>query len=89
MPIWPWKAFIRPKAASFASSSLSTPSSSTMRGTGAKGSSASENTTGPEPGPPPPCGVEKVLCRLICMASTPRSPGRTRPTMALKFAPSQ
>ena len=38
---------------------------------------------------PPPCGVEKVLCRLMCMASTPRSPGRTRPTMALKFAPSQ
>jgi len=44
---------------------------------------------GPEPGPPPPCGVEKVLCRLMCMASTPRSPGRTLPTMALKFAPSQ
>ena len=51
--------------------------------------SAAENTTGPAPGPPPPCGVEKVLCRLMCIASMPRSPGRTRPTIALKFAPSQ
>ena len=47
-----------------------------------------DSTTGPAPGPPPPCGVEKVLCRLMCMASTPRSPGRTLPTMALKLAPS-
>ena len=46
-------------------------------GTGAKGASAADSTTGPAPGPPPPCGVEKVLCRLMCMASTPRSPGRT------------
>jgi hypothetical protein len=58
-----------------------------MNGKGAKGVSASEKTTGPEPGPPPPCGVEKVLCRLMCIASMPRSPGRTRPTIALKFAP--
>ena len=56
---------------------------------GAKRARRSDSTTGPEPGPPPPCGVEKVLCRLMCMASTPRSAGRTRPTMALKFAPSQ
>jgi hypothetical protein len=44
-----------------------------------KGASASDSTVGPEPGPPPPWGVEKVLCKLMCMASTPRSPGRTRP----------
>ena len=54
-----------------------------------KGANAAESTTGPAPGPPPPCGVEKVLCRLMCMQSTPRSPGRTRPTIALKLAPSQ
>ena len=58
-------------------------------GSGAKGASACDSTTGPEPGPPPPCGVEKVLCRLMCIASTPRSPGRTLPTIALKLAPSQ
>ena len=61
----------------------------TTQGAGANGASAALSTTGPAPGPPPPCGVEKVLCRLMCMASTPRSPGRTRPTMALKLAPSQ
>ena len=56
---------------------------------GANGASAADSTTGPEPGPPPPCGVEKVLCRLMCIASMPRSPGLTRPAMALKLAPSQ
>ena len=50
---------------------------------GAKAARRSDSTTGPEPGPPPPCGVENVLCRLMCMQSTPRSPGRTRPTIAL------
>ena len=59
------------------------------RGAGRNGSRASTTPTGPQPGPPPPCGVEKVLCRLMCMQSMPRSPGRTRPTMALKLAPSQ
>ena len=58
-------------------------------GKGANGVSAAEKTTGPAPRPPPPCGVEKVLCKLMCMASMPRSPGRTLPTMALKLAPSQ
>ena len=60
-----------------------------VHGSGPNGASACDNTTGPEPGPPPPCGVENVLCRLMCIASMPRSPGRTLPTMALKFAPSQ
>ena len=31
---------------------------------GKKSTSFSLTPTGPEPGPPPPCGVEKVLCRL-------------------------
>ena len=55
----------------------------TTCGTGVNGASAALSTVGPAPGPPPPWGVENVLCRLMCMASTPRSPGRTRPTMAL------
>ena len=61
----------------------------TTKGTGANGASASDSTTGPAPGPPPPCGVENVLCRLMCMASTPSSPGFALPMMALRLAPSQ
>ena len=30
---------------------------------------------GPAPGPPPPCGVENVLCRLNCMTSAPMCAG--------------
>ena len=59
------------------------------RGTGRKGRSASETATGPAPGPPPPWGVEKVLCKLMCIASAPISPGRARPTKALRLAPSR
>ena len=33
------------------------------------------HATGPDPGPPPPCGVENVLCRFRCITSTPKSPG--------------
>ena len=58
-------------------------------GTGIYLASSAVQQIGPDPGPPPPCGVENVLCRLICMTSTPKSPGRIFPTSALKFAPSQ
>ncbi len=34
---------------------------------------------GPMPGPPPPCGMQKVLCRLRWQTSAPMSPGRHRP----------
>ena len=44
--------------------------------------------TGPAPGPPPPWGVEKVLCRFIWMTSKPMSPGLTLPRIALRLAPS-
>ena len=40
------------------------------------------------PGPPPPCGVENVLCRFRCITSTPLSPGRVMPASAFMFAPS-
>ncbi len=46
------------------------------------------HATGPDPGPPPPCGVEKVLCRFRCMTSTPKSPGRAFPSSAFMLAPS-
>ena len=31
--------------------------------------------TGPTPGPPPPCGMQNVLCRLRWETSPPNSPG--------------
>ena len=36
----------------------------------------SETAIGPDPGPPPPCGWVKDLCRLKCTMSKPMSPGR-------------
>ena len=41
------------------------------------------------PGPPPPCGMQNVLCKLMCDTSAPNLPGRARPTSALRFAPSR
>ena len=58
-------------------------------GTGMKGARCFRTATGPAPGPPPPCGWEKVLCRLIWITSTPQSPGRVTPMMAFRLAPSQ
>src|SRR5690606_40851693 len=43
---------------------------------------------GPTPGPPPPCGMQKVLCRLRWETSEPHLPGCARPSMALRLAPS-
>ena len=43
---------------------------------------------GPTPGPPPPCGIQKVLCKFRCDTSPPNFPGLHKLTMALKFAPS-
>ena len=44
--------------------------------------------TGPTPGPPPPCGIQKVLCKFKCETSAPNLPGFERPTNAFKLAPS-
>ena len=57
-------------------------------GTGRNGSRRCATPTGPAPGPPPPCGVEKVLCRFMWITSKPMSPGLTLPRMALRLAPS-
>ncbi len=50
-----------------------------------------ESAHGTNPATAAACGygVEKVLCKLRCSASMPSSEGRTRPTIALKLAPSQ
>ena len=44
--------------------------------------------TGPTPGPPPPWGMQNVLCRLRWLTSAPNLPGWARPTIALRLAPS-
>ncbi len=41
---------------------------------------ASTRPIGPTPGPPPPCGMQKVLCKLRWQTSAPISPGLTSPT---------
>ena len=58
-------------------------------GFGRYGSNMSLTHSGPAPGPPPPCGVANVLCKLICNISTPIFLKLTTPSIAFKFAPSQ
>src|SRR5258708_39981826 len=43
---------------------------------------------GPMPGPPPPCGMLNVLCRLMWQTSAPIAAGLGGPTCAFMFAPS-
>src|SRR5690606_9316660 len=41
---------------------------------------------GPTPGPPPPCGIAKVLCRLRWQTSAPIVAGFLSPHLAFIFA---
>ena len=56
---------------------------------GRKGAKCFFVKTGPIPGPPPPCGIQNVLWRLIWHTSAPNSAGLHNPIMAFKFAPSR
>ena len=44
-------------------------------GSGRNGARCSRTATGPTPGPPPPWGMQKVLCRLRWLTSPPNQPG--------------
>jgi hypothetical protein len=55
---------------------------------GRNGTRSSTTHTGPTPGPPPPCGMQKVLCRFRWLTSPPNSPGAATPTSAFMLAPS-
>ena len=55
---------------------------------GRKGAKCERTATGPTPGPPPPCGMQKVLCRFKCETSDPNLPGLAVPTSAFMLAPS-
>ena len=55
---------------------------------GKKGARCAFTPIGPMPGPPPPCGMQNVLCRLRWHTSAPMWPGLVRPTCAFMLAPS-
>jgi len=55
---------------------------------GRNGTRSATTATGPTPGPPPPCGMQNVLCRFRWQTSAPMNPGEVRPTCAFMFAPS-
>ena len=55
---------------------------------GRKGTRSATTQTGPTPGPPPPCGMQNVLCRFRWLTSPPNSPGAATPTSAFMLAPS-
>src|ERR1700735_2379684 len=63
------------------------PAPSTAR-VGRKGARWARAATGPTPGPPPPCGMQNVLCRFRCDTAAPNQPGRASPTSAFRLAPS-
>ena len=50
---------------------------------GRYGARCARTPTGPTPGPPPPCGMQKVLCRLRWDTSEPHLPGLATPTLSL------
>ena len=55
---------------------------------GRNGARCAATAIGPMPGPPPPCGMQKVLCRFRWQTSAPIAAGRVRPTCAFMLAPS-
>src|SRR6266536_1364097 len=75
-------------AAATAPMPLAGPASARSGWFGRNGARWALTATGPTPGPPPPCGMQKVLWRLRCETSAPNQPGLATPTIALRFAPS-
>src|SRR5690606_20143857 len=55
---------------------------------GRNGFSLSFTQIGPMPGPPPPCGMQNVLCRFRWHTSAPMLAGEVKPTCAFMLAPS-
>lgn len=56
---------------------------------GMKGAKCALMPIGPMPGPPPPCGMQKVLCRFKWHTSAPMWPGLVRPTYQKEAASSR
>ena len=76
------------RAADRADAGLGTRRPRAAGGSAGNGARCARTATGPTPGPPPPCGMQNVLCRFRCETSPPNSPGLARPSRALRFAPS-
>src|SRR5215475_8245149 len=68
---------------------VSGPASAAAGWLGRNGARWARAATGPTPGPPPPWGMQKVLCRFRWLTSPPNRPGRATPTRALRLAPSR
>src|SRR5688500_261960 len=64
------------------------PAASLPNALGRNGARCDFTAHGPTPGPPPPCGMQNVLCRLRCETSEPHLPGFATPTSAFMLAPS-
>mmetsp|Transcript_75958 Transcript_75958/g.183653 ORF Transcript_75958/g.183653 Transcript_75958/m.183653 type:complete len:234 (-) Transcript_75958:1843-2544(-) len=64
------------------------PPTGTTSWPGRKGAKCAATPMVPTPGPPPPCGMQNVLCRLRWQTSAPMNPGEVSPTCAFMFAPS-
>src|SRR5690349_16422177 len=64
------------------------PASATSGLFGKYGARCARTPIGPTPGPPPPCGIQNVLCKFRCDTSAPNLPGRATPTSAFRLAPS-
>ncbi len=77
-----------PHGAAATAPRLLSPPVATTGWPGRNGARCAATAIGPMPGPPPPCGMQNVLCRLRWQTSAPMSPGRVRPTCAFMFAPS-
>ena len=78
-----------PKGAADTTSLVSqSPATGTTGLVGKKGIRCSPTPMGPMPGPPPPWGMQNVLCRFRWETSAPNLPGLARPISALRFAPS-
>mmetsp|Transcript_89329 Transcript_89329/g.277816 ORF Transcript_89329/g.277816 Transcript_89329/m.277816 type:complete len:239 (-) Transcript_89329:1652-2368(-) len=52
------------------------------------GAKCARTQMGPRPGPPPPCGMLKVLWRFRWQTSAPIMPGEVKPSCAFMLAPS-
>src|SRR5437660_8215487 len=75
-------------AAEITPTPASGPASATWPCRGRNGARCDRTPIGPTPGPPPPWGIQKVLCRFRWLTSAPNCPGNAKPTRALRLAPS-
>jgi hypothetical protein len=60
---------------------LDTPSISIIEWLGKYGAKCFFTPIGPIPGPPPPCGIQNVLCKFKWQTSKPISEGLHKPTL--------